>query len=96
LKRKRNPEIQIAGDWGKNTYFWRNRSDSSYKYYEADIKGMLGFLVYNIDVVFGDPVFQKSFAIPMGTMLLYWQIYSYIYMRQNLFRNCYGILRKKN
>jgi hypothetical protein len=28
---------------------------------------MLGFLVDNIYVVFGDQVFQKSVGIPMGT-----------------------------
>jgi hypothetical protein len=28
-------------------------------------------------------------------VLLYWQIYSYIHMRQNLFRDCYGIITKK-
>jgi hypothetical protein len=40
---------------------------ASYKYSEADIKGMLGFLVDNIYVVFGDQVFQQSVDIPMGT-----------------------------
>jgi hypothetical protein len=34
---------------------------------EADSKGMLGFLVDNIYVVFGDQVFQQSVGIPMGT-----------------------------
>jgi hypothetical protein len=34
---------------------------------EADVKGMLGFLVDNIYVVFGDQVFQQSVGIPMGT-----------------------------
>jgi hypothetical protein len=29
----------------QNTYFVRHHSDSPYKYSEADIKGMLGFLV---------------------------------------------------
>jgi hypothetical protein len=38
-----------------------------YKYSEADIKSMLGFLVDNIYVVFGDRVFQQSVEIPMGT-----------------------------
>jgi hypothetical protein len=41
--------------------------DSPYKYSEADIKGILGFLVDNIFVVFGDQVFQQSIGIPMGT-----------------------------
>jgi hypothetical protein len=46
----------------------RHHSDSPYKYPEADIiKGMLGFLVDNIYVVFGDQVFQESVGIPMGT-----------------------------
>jgi hypothetical protein len=39
----------------------------AYKYTEADIKGMLGFLVDNIYLVFGDQVFQQSVGIPMGT-----------------------------
>ena len=42
-------------------------TDSPYKYSEADIKGMLGFLVDNIYVVFGDQVFQQTVGIPMGT-----------------------------
>jgi hypothetical protein len=45
----------------------RNHSDNPYKYSEADIKGILTFLVYNIRVVFGDQVFQQSVGIPMGT-----------------------------
>jgi hypothetical protein len=51
----------------QNTYFMRHHSDSPYKYSEADIKKMLGFLVDNIYVVFGDQVFQQSIGIPMGT-----------------------------
>jgi hypothetical protein len=31
------------------------------------MNGMLGFLVDNIYVVFGDQVFQQSVGIPMGT-----------------------------
>ena len=72
-------------------------SDSPYKYSEADIKGMLGFLVDNIYVVFGDQVFKKQKPLEFLwaiIVLLYWQIYSYIHMRQNLFRNCYGIITK--
>ena len=56
---------------------------------------MLGFLVDKIYVVFGDQIFQQTVGIPMGLVLLYWQTYSYIHMRQNLFRNCYGIITKK-
>jgi hypothetical protein len=48
-------------------YFVRQHSDSPYRYSEADIKGMLGFLADNICVVFGDQVFQQSAEIPMGT-----------------------------
>jgi hypothetical protein len=36
-------------------------------YSEADIDGMLGFLVDNIYVVSGNQVFQQSVGIPMGT-----------------------------
>jgi hypothetical protein len=42
-------------------------TDSPYKYSEADIKGMLGFLVDNVYEVVGDQVFQQSIVIPMGT-----------------------------
>jgi hypothetical protein len=45
----------------------RDHYDSQYKYSEADINCMLGFLVDNIYVVFGDKVFQQSAVIPMGT-----------------------------
>jgi hypothetical protein len=51
----------------QDTYFKRHHYDSPYKYSEADIKGILGFLVDNIYVVFGDQVFQQSVGIPMGT-----------------------------
>ena len=51
----------------EGTCFVRHQSDSLYKYSEADIKGMLDFLVDNIYVVFGDQVFQQTVGIPMGT-----------------------------
>jgi hypothetical protein len=51
----------------KGTYFVRHNSDSAYKYSKADIKGMLGFLVDSIYVVFGDKAFQQSIGISMGT-----------------------------
>ena len=53
--------------WKQDTYFVRHYSDSPYKYSEADIKSMLGFLVDNIYVVFGSQVFQQTIGIPMGT-----------------------------
>jgi hypothetical protein len=51
----------------QDTYFVKHHSDSPYKYSEADIKRMLGFLVDHIYVVFGDQVFQQSVDIAMGT-----------------------------
>jgi hypothetical protein len=51
----------------QDTYFVKHHSDSPYKYSEADIKSMLGFVVDNIYVVFEDQVFQQSVGIPMGT-----------------------------
>jgi hypothetical protein len=51
----------------QDTYFVRHHSDSPYKYSEADIKIILGFLVDNIYVVFGNQVFQQSVGVPMGT-----------------------------
>jgi hypothetical protein len=73
----------------QDTYFVGYHSDSSYRYSETDIKGLLGFLEDNIYVVFGDQVFQQPVVFPMAiTVLLYWQTYSYIHMRQNLSRNC--------
>jgi hypothetical protein len=51
----------------QDIYFVRHHSDNSDKYSEADIKGMLGFLVDNIYLVFGDQVFQQSVGIHMGT-----------------------------
>jgi hypothetical protein len=51
----------------EDTYFVRNHFDSPYKYSETDIKGMLGFLVDNIYVIFADQDFQQSVGIPMGT-----------------------------
>jgi hypothetical protein len=51
----------------EDTYFVRHHSESPYKYFEADNKGMLGFLVNNIYVVVGDQVFQQSIVILMVT-----------------------------
>ena len=62
---KKNFSVLLIGK--QDTYFVRHHSDSPYKYSEADIKGMLGFLVDNIYVVFGDQVFQQTVGIPMGT-----------------------------
>jgi hypothetical protein len=45
----------------------RQHFDNPYKYSEAGIKGMLGFLVDDIFVVFGDQVFQQSVGILMDT-----------------------------
>jgi hypothetical protein len=79
----------------QDTYFARHHSFSPYKYSEADIKGMPGFLVDNIYEVFGDQVFQQSVGIPMGNNCAPLLADSfYIHMRQNLFRNCYGITKK--
>jgi hypothetical protein len=50
-----------------DTYVVRRHSNNPYKYSEADIKGMLGFLVDTIYALFGDQVLQKSVGIPMGT-----------------------------
>ena len=38
-----------------------------HKYSEVDIKEMLGFLIDNIFVVFGNQIFQQTVGIPMGT-----------------------------
>jgi hypothetical protein len=38
-----------------------------HKYSEVDIKEMLGFLIDNIFVVFGNEIFQQTVGIPMGT-----------------------------
>jgi hypothetical protein len=76
---KRKYKFLLIGK--QDTYFVRHRSDSPYKYSEAGIKGMLGFLVDNIYVVFGDQVFQQSVGIPMGTncptLLADLSLYSY-------------------
>jgi hypothetical protein len=76
----------------QDTYFVRYHSDSPHKYSEADIKGMLSFLVDNIYVIFEKQVFEQSVGIPMETNCdpLYWQTY-HIHMKQNLFKNCYRI-----
>jgi hypothetical protein len=51
----------------QDKYFVWHHSDSPYKYSEADIKSVLGFLVDNIYVVSGDQVLQQSVGTPMGT-----------------------------
>jgi hypothetical protein len=67
LKQKWHPEHKFLVIGKQDTYFVRHHSDSPYKYSEANIKSMLGFLVDNIYVVFGDQVFQQFVGIPMGT-----------------------------
>jgi hypothetical protein len=42
------------------TYFVIHDSDSTHTYSEVDIKEMLGFLIDNIFVVFGNKLFQQS------------------------------------
>jgi hypothetical protein len=76
----------------QDTYFVRHHSDSPYKYSDVDIKGMLGFFVDNIYVVFKDQVFQQSVGIPMGTncALLLVDLFLYSYEAefvQKLLRN---------
>jgi hypothetical protein len=68
----------------KDTYFVKHNSDTPYKYSEADIKGMLGFLVDNIYVVFGDQVFQRFIGIPIGTDCgpLLADLFSYLYQAE--------------
>jgi hypothetical protein len=51
----------------QDTYFVKHHCDTLYEYSEADVKGMLGFLVDNIYVIFGDQIFQKSVGMPVGT-----------------------------
>jgi hypothetical protein len=79
----------------QDAYFVRHHSDSLCRYFEADIKSMLGFLVDNTYVAFGDKPSNNPLAFLWALIvLIYWQIYSYIHIRQNLFRNCYGIKTK--
>jgi hypothetical protein len=61
----KNEKFQWLGK--QDIYFVRQQSDGPYNYSEADTKGMLGFLVENISVVFGNQVFQQSVGIPVGT-----------------------------
>jgi hypothetical protein len=48
-------------------YFVKYHSDPTHKYSEVEIKKMLEFLIDNIYVVVGGPVFQQPVVIPMGT-----------------------------
>jgi hypothetical protein len=64
---------------GKQNTNVKHHSDSPYKYSEAEINGIPGFLVDNSCVVFRDQVFQQSVYIPVDTnCALYWQSYFYI------------------
>jgi hypothetical protein len=65
----------------QDTYFVKHHSDSPYKYSEADIKGMLDFLVDYIYVDFEDQVFQQCVDILMGTncVPLLADLFSYLY-----------------
>jgi hypothetical protein len=50
-----------------HTYFVIHDPDSTRKYSEVDIIDILGFLIDNIFVVFGNQIFQQTVGIPMGT-----------------------------
>jgi hypothetical protein len=39
-----------------------------HKYFEVDIKEMLGFLIDNLFVVFGKQIFQQTVGLLMGTI----------------------------
>ena len=52
---------------GSTNYFVQSHSDSTNKYTEEDIVGMLEFLIDNIFVTFGGQIFQQTTGIPMGT-----------------------------
>ena len=67
FKQKRHPRIRISVVGKQDTYFVRKHSGCPHGYSEVDIKSMLGFLIDNIYVVFGEQVFQQSVGIPMGT-----------------------------
>ena len=45
----------------------KNHFDSNKNFSEPDIIKMLDFLIDNIFVTFGEPVFQLTVNIPMGT-----------------------------
>jgi hypothetical protein len=78
----------------------RHQSNSPYKYSEADIMGMLGFLVDNIYVAFGDQAFQQFAGIPTGTKCvplladLFWYSYEAEFVQKLLQDNLKDI--KKN
>jgi hypothetical protein len=81
-------KFHILSKIGKqDAHFVRHHSDSQYKYSEADIKGMLGFLVDNIYVVFADNIFQQSVGIPSYG-------HQMCSLKQNLFSSCYEIKTK--
>jgi hypothetical protein len=48
-----------------STYFVIHDSDSMHKYSEVDIKEILGFLIDNIFVVFGNHIFQQAVEFPL-------------------------------
>ena len=45
----------------------KKQCDSTKKFSEIDITNMLKFLIDNIFAMFGEPVFQQTFGIRMGT-----------------------------
>jgi hypothetical protein len=78
------------------TYFVIHDSDSTHKYSEVDIKEMLGFLINNIFVVFGNQIFQQTVGIPMGTNCapLLADLFLYSYEAKFILKNFY--MRKTN
>jgi hypothetical protein len=67
LNKNGTPKYKCLVSGKQDTYFVKHHSDIPYKYFEADIKGILCFLVDSIYVVVGDQVFQHSVVIRMGT-----------------------------
>jgi hypothetical protein len=67
-----------------------------HKYSEVDIKDMLGFMIDNMFVVFGNKIFQQTVGIPMGTKSapLLADLFLYSYEAEFIKKNFY--LRRMN
>jgi hypothetical protein len=63
----RKYKFVVTGKQDTCTWFDTDHSDNPHKYSEVDIKRVLGLLVYDIHVVYGDQLFQQSISIPVGT-----------------------------
>ena len=69
-----------------HTYFVRDHSDAPQKYSDADVIKMLDYLIDDIFVEFGGPLFHQTIGIPIDTVHHCLPTCFYTRMRRSLYK----------